>query len=83
VVTVDLDASTITAEATGKVYSFKPLGEVRPVVDAGGYLISPRKRNDCSAVNNLSRHFEKPRRYSEISNFHSMRAKRVPKIRQV
>lgn len=36
VVTVDLDKSTLTVEATGKVYSFKPLGDVRPVVDAGG-----------------------------------------------
>ncbi len=36
VVTVDLDAQTIKVEATGKVYSFKPLGDVRPVVDAGG-----------------------------------------------
>lgn len=36
VVTVDLDAATVTVEATGKVYSFKPLGDVRPVVDAGG-----------------------------------------------
>jgi 3-isopropylmalate/(R)-2-methylmalate dehydratase small subunit len=36
VVTVDLDAATVTVRATGKVYSFKPLGDVRPVVDAGG-----------------------------------------------
>jgi 3-isopropylmalate/(R)-2-methylmalate dehydratase small subunit len=36
VVTVDLDKSEVTVEATGKVHSFKPLGEVRPVVDAGG-----------------------------------------------
>jgi len=36
IVTVDLDAATVTAQATGKVYSFKPLGDVRPVVDAGG-----------------------------------------------
>jgi 3-isopropylmalate/(R)-2-methylmalate dehydratase small subunit len=36
VVTVDLDKATVTAQATGKVYSFKSLGEVRPVVDAGG-----------------------------------------------
>ncbi len=36
VVTVDLDAATVTVVATGKVYSFKPLGDVRPVVDAGG-----------------------------------------------
>ncbi|HUR44569.1 MAG TPA: hypothetical protein VMZ27_01745 [Candidatus Saccharimonadales bacterium] len=36
IVTVDLDAATVTVQATGKVYSFKPLGDVRPVVDAGG-----------------------------------------------
>ncbi len=36
VVTVDLDAATVTAAATGQVYPFKPLGDVRPVVDAGG-----------------------------------------------
>jgi 3-isopropylmalate/(R)-2-methylmalate dehydratase small subunit len=35
-VTVDLDAATVTVHATGKVYGFKPLGDVRPVVDAGG-----------------------------------------------
>ena len=36
VVTVDLDKASVTVEATGKVYAFKPLGDVRPVVDAGG-----------------------------------------------
>jgi 3-isopropylmalate/(R)-2-methylmalate dehydratase small subunit len=36
VVTVDLDAATVTVKNTGKVYKFKPLGDVRPVVDAGG-----------------------------------------------
>ncbi|MCC6823522.1 MAG: 3-isopropylmalate dehydratase [Verrucomicrobia subdivision 3 bacterium] len=36
VVTVDLDKSSVTVQATGKVYQFKPLGDVRPVVDAGG-----------------------------------------------
>src|SRR5437764_626214 len=35
VVTVDLDKQTVSAAANGKVYSFKPLGDVRPVVDAG------------------------------------------------
>ena len=35
-VTVDLDAGTATLDGTGKVYKFKPLGDVRPVVDAGG-----------------------------------------------
>ena len=36
VVTVDLDKAAVTVQGTGKVYSFKPLGDVRPVVDAGG-----------------------------------------------
>jgi len=36
VVTVDLDAGTVTRKSDGKVFQFKPLGEVRPVVDAGG-----------------------------------------------
>ena len=36
IVTVDLDKATVTVKATGKVHSFKPLGDVRPVVDAGG-----------------------------------------------
>jgi len=35
-ITVDLDAATVTVAKTGKVHSFKPLGDVRPVVDAGG-----------------------------------------------
>jgi 3-isopropylmalate/(R)-2-methylmalate dehydratase small subunit len=36
VVTVDLDAATVAVSNTGKVFRFKPLGDVRPVVDAGG-----------------------------------------------
>src|SRR5215212_9476322 len=36
VVTVNLDTSTLKVHATGKVYNMKPLGEVRPVVGAGG-----------------------------------------------
>src|SRR5438309_5892189 len=36
VVSVDLDAASVKVEATGKVYSLKPLGDVRAVVDAGG-----------------------------------------------
>jgi 3-isopropylmalate/(R)-2-methylmalate dehydratase small subunit len=43
VVTVDLDAATVTVEATGKVIKFKPLGDVRPVVDAGGLFNYARK----------------------------------------
>ncbi len=38
VVTVDLDAATVKVEATGTVYKFKPLGDVRPVVGAGGVV---------------------------------------------
>ena len=43
IVTVDLDACTVTVKDTGKVYSFKPLGDVRPVVDAGGLFNYARK----------------------------------------
>jgi 3-isopropylmalate/(R)-2-methylmalate dehydratase small subunit len=43
VVTVDLDKATVTAQETGKVYSFKALGDVRPVVDAGGLFNYARK----------------------------------------
>ena len=43
VVTVDLDAGTVVLKATGKVYRFKPLGDVRPVVDAGGLFNYARK----------------------------------------
>ena len=35
-VKVDLDAGTLTVESTGQAYTLKPLGDVRPVVDAGG-----------------------------------------------
>jgi 3-isopropylmalate/(R)-2-methylmalate dehydratase small subunit len=43
VVTVDLDAETVTVKSTGKAYKFKPLGDVRPVVDAGGLFNYARK----------------------------------------
>lgn len=36
IVTVDLNAATVKVEKTGKVYPLKPLGDVKPVVDAGG-----------------------------------------------
>ena len=35
-ITVDLDTSTIIVQNSGEKFKFKPLGEVRPVVDAGG-----------------------------------------------
>jgi 3-isopropylmalate dehydratase small subunit len=34
--TVDIDANTIRHHGTGVVYPLKALGEVRPVIDAGG-----------------------------------------------
>ncbi|MBI5388148.1 MAG: 3-isopropylmalate dehydratase [Verrucomicrobia bacterium] len=43
VVTVDLDAGTVKAHSTGQTYAFKPLGDVRPVVDAGGIFNYARK----------------------------------------
>ncbi len=43
VVTVDLDAATVTAQSSGIVHKFKPLGDVRPVVDAGGLFNYARK----------------------------------------
>ena len=43
VVTVDLDATTVNVKNSGKTYSFKPLGDVRPVVDAGGLFNYARK----------------------------------------
>jgi 3-isopropylmalate/(R)-2-methylmalate dehydratase small subunit len=42
-VTVDLDACTVKVHLTGKVHAFKPLGDVRPVVDAGGLFNYARK----------------------------------------
>ncbi|HUD47933.1 MAG TPA: 3-isopropylmalate dehydratase [Candidatus Baltobacteraceae bacterium] len=50
VVTVDLDQHTVTVQATGKAYSFKPLGEVRPVIDAGGLFNYARKTGMMSAA---------------------------------
>jgi 3-isopropylmalate/(R)-2-methylmalate dehydratase small subunit len=35
-VTVDLDKNVLTVEGAGTVHPLNPLGEVRPVVDAGG-----------------------------------------------
>src|ERR1700691_1093599 len=34
VVKVDLDAQTVTVKSAGEIFKFKPLGDVRPVVDA-------------------------------------------------
>ena len=50
VLTVDLDACTVTVKATGKTHSFKPLGDVRPVVDAGGLFNYARKTGMIAAA---------------------------------
>src|SRR3954447_3890267 len=49
VVTVDLDQASVTAKSTGKIYNFKPLGDVRPVVDAGGLFNYARKTGMIAA----------------------------------
>lgn len=49
IVTVDLDQATVTVAATGKVYPFKPLGDVRPVVDAGGLFNYARQTGMIAA----------------------------------
>ena len=49
VVIVDLDKASVTVEATGKTFSFKPLGDVRPVVDAGGLFNYARKTGMIAA----------------------------------
>jgi 3-isopropylmalate/(R)-2-methylmalate dehydratase small subunit len=43
VVTVNLEKSTVTVQATGKTYNLKPLGEAKPVIDAGGLFDFARR----------------------------------------
>ena len=50
VVTIDLDAATVKIEKTGEVIKFQPLGDVRPVVDAGGLFNFARKSGMISAT---------------------------------
>ena len=50
VVTVDLDKLTVTLHATGKVCPLKQLGDVRPVVDAGGLFNYARKTGMMSVA---------------------------------
>ena len=41
--TVDIDGNSIKHEGTGKTYALKPLGEVRPIVEAGGIFAYARQ----------------------------------------
>jgi 3-isopropylmalate/(R)-2-methylmalate dehydratase small subunit len=50
VLTVDLDAGTVTVKGTGRTFSFKSLGDVRPVVDAGGLFNYARKTGMIAAA---------------------------------
>jgi 3-isopropylmalate/(R)-2-methylmalate dehydratase small subunit len=43
IVTVDLDKLAVTIAQTGQTHALKPLGDVRPVVDAGGLFNYARK----------------------------------------
>ena len=49
VVTVDLDQATVLVHATNKTFHFKPLGDVRPVVDAGGLFNYARQTGMIAA----------------------------------
>jgi 3-isopropylmalate/(R)-2-methylmalate dehydratase small subunit len=49
IVTVDLNAGTVRLEKTGKVIELKPLGDVKPVVDAGGLFNYARKTGMIAA----------------------------------
>ena len=54
-VSVDLKAATLTAKETGAVYSLQDLGEVRPVIDAGGLFNFARKNGMIPAGSNGDR----------------------------
>ena len=47
-VRVDLDEGKVLKKSTGQEYSIKPLGEVRPVIDAGGLFKFARKNGMIS-----------------------------------
>lgn len=47
IATLDFDADTLSVN--GKTYSLKPLGEVRPVIDAGGIFNYARKHGMIAA----------------------------------
>ncbi len=42
-VTIDFDQNQIVNHALNKIYALKPLGEVRPVIDAGGIFAYARQ----------------------------------------
>ena len=42
-VTVDLEQGTLTSHRTGQTHRLKPLGEVRPIIEAGGVFAYARE----------------------------------------
>ena len=50
VVTVDLDASTLTIKKSGAVHRMQPLGDARPVIDAGGLFNYARQTGMIQAA---------------------------------
>ena len=71
VVTVDLDKLTVTVKETGKVYQIKPLGDVRPVVDAGGLFNYARKTGMVSWVgfNQVPVYYDRDPRYAGVTKY--------------
>ena len=41
--TIDVDANTLTHHASGEVYHLKPVGDVKPIIDAGGVFAYARQ----------------------------------------
>jgi 3-isopropylmalate/(R)-2-methylmalate dehydratase small subunit len=50
-VELDLDANTLTLVRTGQTFATKPLGDARPVIDAGGIFAYARQTGMIQAVN--------------------------------
>jgi len=49
-VTIDFDNNSIINHDLGKTYSLKPLGEIKPVIDAGGIFAYARKTGMIKAA---------------------------------
>ncbi len=58
-VELDLDANTLKLTATNRIFSTKPLGDARPVIDAGGIFAYARKTGMITAQGDHSLATEK------------------------
>jgi 3-isopropylmalate/(R)-2-methylmalate dehydratase small subunit len=52
IATLNFEDNTLTNETTGEVFALKPLGEVRPVIDAGGLFAYARLTGMIPSVSN-------------------------------